>query len=1050
MDGLLSAVQTTRKVRSNIDKFESLSLNHSGSTGRPRSTKSPKKSVLDIASGNNESTEPVFDLTPASDSSTALHKKVKRYSSTPFVEKSYLKNAADADTLPDQASEILRNQPEPDDLFAVLQYLQSGIDGKHGFSVHIASPAASQVISAIVTNILPDYWHTYQRAELSSLETKSREYIVNVLRSVPGIGALLLQLKQLSTASVAQKPILLDTTSVLAAVLKPSTTLRVLLQDTISLYPKQTLRHAVWQEVVALLAGSKVLSVASQAVLSMSLEIGSDTAFVADGVQYAQWLARNISTAAISLSPNDSPSWAMLSRISKRGLNLGYRDAFVSELYSTLLLGPRSLWTPFRHLIREFSPAEQRSFFDALLRDLTRKYLRSGVSVVESMKLNILESDKTIGGAAALVAGLIEGNAVLDEHLVQWLTSTNGEYATLGLDTRRAVIATLAARKDRLREVLGKCLDNFGDKLQIQHEPILQQETTAATLLVVLGYLHRLDPTSVKDLSKQGPFLQATSNRLGASAPRARLLGLIVATAVSRLVDPGDKKLDFGVEDLEEEHAQKWFDLVTIQDQVGTVENLEVQTNRPAVVVELVEDVSPVKDKAKVKNTTAQPSYSKIVSIEEITDEGVDDDDEDADLVPYPKPDSDASDSEDDPTLIDRSKPSAPIYIIDLITQLSASDKPDTVALALRTAPSLIRRKAQFGSELAENVTPLASALLNLRDGVHKQEMHQLRLQALLACLVACPKIIGPWAAAFYFDGDLALDQRASLLSMLGLGARELSGYQDEDSNNTSSDLSLTPTPFPSQRLPPHLAALYAPSEKAVEEISHSTIQPLALAAADKLTGPDILKIRTFSSRMQVEKKRAARQEARSKRIPKDLHALLTSSIYLPLCCRLSMVLSSVSLPSFSSPSTLSLSSATALSSRSNIFDPNILRLFLQTLTIILAGCLGPHALSLPDTTRETLILLTALHNIPRLALDPVVLPALLQLLLSTLDLNMAAGAVAEERLNDDIDDAGVGLSWKILVAGLQVKWHQVGKKYQGRMMELMGMVADPDDNDMF
>ncbi|RMZ84548.1 hypothetical protein DV737_g1136, partial [Chaetothyriales sp. CBS 132003] len=1049
MDGLLSAVQTTRTVQSNITKFESLSLNGS-STGRPSSSKSSKKSMLDISSGSTESTDASFDLKPStsnsapSDSSNPLPKRLKRYNSTPFLQKSYLTKPAD--TLPDNACEILRSQPEPDDLLAVLQYLQYGIDGKHDFSVHVASPQASQIIAAIVTKVVPDYWDVYEQPKLSTSETQIRDYILNVLRSVPGVGALLLQLKQMSSIGAGRKPILLYTASVLSMVLKPSITLRTLLQDTIKLYTKQTLRHAVWQEVVALLAGSKVLSSASQALQSMSLEVSGDNAFVADGVQYAQWLARNISTAAISLSPTDSDSWTMLSRIAKRGLNLGYRDAFVSELYSSLLLGSRSLWTPFRHILQAFSPAEQRSFFDAVLRDLTRKYLRSGVNVVESKQFNGLESNKEIGGVAAMVTGLIEGNTVLDEHLVQWLTSTNGEYATLGVDTRRAVIATLASRK-----------------------------ATAATLLVVLGYLDRLDPSSVKDLSKQGAFLQTTSNRLGASVPRARLLGLIVATAVSRLVDPDDKRLNFGIEELEEDDAQTWFGLVNIRDEVGTIEDLQVQTDKPVVVVELAED-EPSKYNQnnnlkgdKGKKAAAQAS-SKIISIEEITEDEDDNDSDEADLVPYAKPDSDASDSEDDATLIDRCKPSAPIYIIDLISQLSVSDKPDTVALALRTAPSLIRRKAQFGSELSENATPLASALVNLRDGVHKQEMHQLRLQALLACLVSCPKIIGPWAAALYFDGDLALDQRASLLSMLGLGARELSGYQDDSKSNNT--LSLTPDDiqqslFPSQRLPPHLAALYAQSEKVSQEIAHSTIQPLALAAADKMTGPDILKIRTFSSRMAVEKKRAGRQEARTKRIPKDVHALLTSCIYLPLCCRMSMVLSSIS-----------SSSSSALRS-SNLLDPNIIRLFLQTLTIVLV-CLGPNALSLPDTTRETLILLVALHNMPRLAVDAVVLPALLQLLLTTLDLNMTAGPVAEERLvtefgsmmaelihwsgrvcesgavpvemasDESSGQEGGRLSWNVLVAGLQVKWLEVGKKYQGRMMELMGVVADEDDNDVF
>lgn len=165
-------------------------------------------------------------------------------------------------------------------------------------------------------------------------------------------------------------------------------------------------------------------------------------------------------------------------------------DALVSELYHSLLLGKQALWTPIRQLLHHLSVQEQRLFFDAMLRDLVRKYLRYGPVTTTSQK-NGLESESNIGGVAAMVAGMAQNNSVLEEHIVEWLTSTSGEYANLGLDTRRAVIATLALREgksppraddgtdifaDKLQTILEKCLESFGDKLQILHSPILQQE----------------------------------------------------------------------------------------------------------------------------------------------------------------------------------------------------------------------------------------------------------------------------------------------------------------------------------------------------------------------------------------------------------------------------------------------------------------------------------------------------------------------------------------------------------------------------------------------
>ncbi|KAK4934548.1 telomere binding protein [Elasticomyces elasticus] len=475
---------------------------------------------------------------------------------------------------------------------------------------------------------------------------------------------------------------------------------------------------------------------------------------------------------------------------------------------------------------------------------------------------------------------------------------------------------------------------------------------------------------------------------------------------MSRIVDKPGQIMNFGVEEMEGEEAERWLDLPTLQDNVG--DSSDLQKERASV--HKAARTLPKSPRQRRVPATSQPTGAKIIAIEELpdSDDAASDDEDDPSLRPYARPDSNPSDSEDDPTLINRNKPAAPVYITSLVKQLNTTDDPAVVELALKTAPALIRRKASFGDELSANLLPLASSLLNLQDGMSKQDMQQLRVDALIACLVSRPSVMGPWAASTYFEGDFSLSQRAVLLSVIGLGVREIAGIDDE------LDSVVAPKPvesaFPSKRLPPHIESNYSSDSSIINtlsnKLSHQTLQPMALSAADKLTGPDILKVRTFSSRMAVAAKETAKVEARSKRIPKDLHKTL----------------------------------------------------------IVIVSTLGPNAMQLPTVTRETLLLLMAIHTSPSVAHDPTVLPAILHLLLTILDLNVEAGSTAEERLVTDFGsmiaelvswaadlgnrvsipevhgDEGLGMAmpWPILVAGIQVKWQEVGRKFQGRMLGLM------------
>lgn len=177
-------------------------------------------------------------------------------------------------------------------------------------------------------------------------------------------------------------------------------------------------------------------------------------------------------------------------------------------------------------------------------------------------------------------------------------------------------------------------------------------------LLLLLGYAHQKNSRHVAEISQSGVYLNAISNRLAASSHRASVLGMYVGTAVSELVDPPDKRLNFGSEEMTSSRGQRYLHLTKMQDPLGSIEGLKP--------VELTSNlaVRQFKHPAAVQKVDVKPSNghasteSKIVSIEEIDNES---DSDDEDLPIYAKPDSDLSDSDEDPTLIERSKPTAPV-----------------------------------------------------------------------------------------------------------------------------------------------------------------------------------------------------------------------------------------------------------------------------------------------------------------------------------------------------------------------------------------------------
>ena len=194
----------------------------------------------------------------------------------------------------------------------------------------------------------------------------------------------------------------------------------------------------------------------------------------------------------------------------------------------------------------------------------------------------------------------------------------------------------------------------------------------------------------------------------------------------------------------------------------------------------------------------------------------------------------------------------------------------------------MIRRKTNFGSEVAEHIEELATQLIGLDDKYEMEDFQHLRISGMIAVLLADPSKMGPWFSATFFNGDYSMSQRISVLSTLGIGARELAGMTAEDTMSTKSNGS-NPTSFPSKKLPDKLHKIYAtesaPVNDASKALESSILRPIAAEVADQATGPNALKVRTFSSRLAVEGKR-------QKAIPNQLAMVVANAFFLPLVGR--------------------------------------------------------------------------------------------------------------------------------------------------------------------
>jgi telomere length regulation protein len=435
-------------------------------------------------------------------------------------------------------------------------------------------------------------------------------------------------------------------------------------------------------------------------------------------------------------------------------------------------------------------------------------------------------------------------------------------------------------------------------------------------------------------LMRVGTYMNTISNRIGSTQSRAQFLGLVVGEALSALIDDSKKRLDFKMEETDTEEAQQLKGLTKVSDLAGPI--------NPILSNVTVETIPEKRKSATSSKAVQKKPKQKKPAVTEVKPkaiiEEIDSSEEDEDLAPYSK-DSDPEDSDDDATLVQRNKPKPPVYIRDLISYLRDSESYDKQLLALQTAPVLIRRKANYGTEVSFHADELAGLLVGIQDKFEIENFQDLRVQGMVSLVVSQPKTMAPWFARTFFEGDYSLYQRTSVLITLGLSARELAGFEVSQYDSAAV--------FPSKRLPEKMEQLYLgtsndnnallPSQlkalpaNALDSISQSLtssfLAPLAAEAADASTGPDVLKLQSFTARYKSKTKAKPRARA----IPNTTAALLATSFFSPLAAHFQVALRSA---------------------KPIILNHALLALYLQTLGVIVHAA-GPSTLSLPQLTAE-------------------------------------------------------------------------------------------------
>jgi telomere length regulation protein len=239
---------------------------------------------------------------------------------------------------PAEALELLRNEPDHDSLISTLNFLLN----YPGFSIQSPSPLASQLVHALVSDIVPNYWDVLGEGRKPKAAKKGSptklselELLLSCLRSVSGINAVLLILKRHIQQSKEDRKavggpnfeeLLTIYLELLQALLENPRTVENIWSTIHGASNLQSKQKTVWNEFLGLVGGGKMLGISAEAedvINDLSKKV-RENHWIADGNPYSSWLACNITSWVKNLSADSEDAWKCCTELLSKSFRLGH------------------------------------------------------------------------------------------------------------------------------------------------------------------------------------------------------------------------------------------------------------------------------------------------------------------------------------------------------------------------------------------------------------------------------------------------------------------------------------------------------------------------------------------------------------------------------------------------------------------------------------------------------------------------------------------------------------------------------------------------------
>lgn len=251
------------------------------------------------------------------------------------------KSASGTPSSLDDAVDILRSQPEYDDLISTLRFLTgTAKGGQLGQSKLAPGPKSAAVVHTLVTDIATNYWPLLAEGSLdgdsntNGSSSSDMTLFIRCLRSVTGLNALLAQIKAFtqeikSQAKERQRPdlplnlrLLLD---LLAAILAGDDSIRSIWSASIAGCANDSQIKGQSQALVLILTSGRLQAAAAEASEHVDEQkTRADSNWTADGLAFTRWIGRNLANWASETSA-DHKDFEVLSNLFQRALSMGYQ-----------------------------------------------------------------------------------------------------------------------------------------------------------------------------------------------------------------------------------------------------------------------------------------------------------------------------------------------------------------------------------------------------------------------------------------------------------------------------------------------------------------------------------------------------------------------------------------------------------------------------------------------------------------------------------------------------------------------------------------------------